>query len=108
MLFYASDLSRCVTGTALPVNGGHFFNAYSPDDAEHYLGLMRDQLKAADRLDDPDFEIIIALKARPSNELHDRVASLGVTGLLCAPWMMASSLEDRITAIEGFGSYFCA
>ncbi|MBA2608309.1 MAG: SDR family oxidoreductase [Actinobacteria bacterium] len=27
VLFYASDLSRCVTGTALPVNGGHFFNA---------------------------------------------------------------------------------
>jgi NAD(P)-dependent dehydrogenase (short-subunit alcohol dehydrogenase family) len=26
VLFYASDLSKCITGTALPVNGGHFMN----------------------------------------------------------------------------------
>jgi hypothetical protein len=69
---------------------------------------MRDQLQAADRLDDPAFEVIIALKARPTPELHDRVASLGATGLLCAPWMMATSLDDRVAAIEGFGKYFCS
>ncbi|MBA2608310.1 MAG: TIGR03619 family F420-dependent LLM class oxidoreductase [Actinobacteria bacterium] len=105
---YIGGHSERALARAARIGDGWIGNAYSPDDAEHYLGLMRDQLKAADRLDDPDFEIIIALKARPSNELHDRVASLGVTGLLCAPWLMASSLEDRITAIEGFGSYFCA
>jgi len=27
VLFYASDLSKCITGTSLPVNGGHFFNS---------------------------------------------------------------------------------
>lgn len=26
VLFFASDLSRCITGTSLPVNGGHFMN----------------------------------------------------------------------------------
>ncbi|MEY2398275.1 MAG: hypothetical protein QOJ00_1449 [Actinomycetota bacterium] len=26
VVFYASDLSKCVTGTSLPVNGGHFMN----------------------------------------------------------------------------------
>jgi NAD(P)-dependent dehydrogenase (short-subunit alcohol dehydrogenase family) len=26
VLFYACDLSKCITGTALPVNGGHFMN----------------------------------------------------------------------------------
>ena len=26
VLFYASDLSSCVTGTSLPVNSGHFMN----------------------------------------------------------------------------------
>ena len=26
VLFYASDLSKCITGTSLPVNSGHFMN----------------------------------------------------------------------------------
>ena len=26
VLFFASDLSKCITGTSLPVNGGHFMN----------------------------------------------------------------------------------
>lgn len=93
---------------AARIGDGWIGNAYSPDDAEHYLGLMRDQLKAADRFDDPNFESIIALKARPTHELHERVASLGATGLLCAPWMMAATLEDRIAAVDGFGQYFCS
>lgn len=104
---YIGGHSERALARAAAIGDGWIGNAYSPEDAEHYLGLMRDQLKAADRLDDPDFEVIIALKARPTPELHDQVASLGATGLLCAPWMMAEKLDDRIAAIDGFGKYFC-
>ena len=64
------------------------------------------QLEEAGRADDPDFEIIIALKSLPTPELHDRMETLGVTGLLCAPWMMSSELDGRIEAINQFGAYF--
>ena len=84
---------------------GWIGNAYMPDEAEHYVELMRDQLKAADRLDDPDFEIVIALKAMPSEELHDRFAKLGVTGLLCAPWMFKKTLPERLEAVAGYASF---
>lgn len=105
---YIGGHSERALSRAARLGDGWIGNAYSPDDAEHYLGLMRDQLKAADRLDDPNFEVIIALKARPTPELHDHVASLGATGLLCAPWMMAEKVEDRVAAIDGFGKYFCS
>ena len=49
----------------------------------------------------------IALKAMPTPELHDHMASLGATGLLCAPWVMASSVDERVAAIEGFAAEFC-
>jgi probable F420-dependent oxidoreductase len=104
---YIGGHSETALSRAARIGDGWIGNAYSPEEAEHYLGLMRDQLKAADRLDDPGFELIIALKARPTLELHDQVAALGATGLLCAPWMMAPDLAGRIAAIEGFGNYFC-
>jgi probable F420-dependent oxidoreductase len=103
---YLGGHSDRALARAARIGDGWIGNAYDPDEAEVMVGRMRDQLRAADRLDDPKFEIIIALKARPSNELHDHVASLGVTGLLCAPWMMASTLHDRVAAIEGFASRF--
>ena len=103
---YIGGHSPRALARAARLGDGWIGNAYTPEDADHYLGLMRDQLKAADRLDDPNFEIIIALQARPTPELHDHVASLGVTGLLCAPWMMASGLHDRIAAVDGFAQRF--
>ncbi|MEY2469315.1 MAG: hypothetical protein QOF21_2013 [Actinomycetota bacterium] len=102
---YIGGHSERALSRAARIGDGWIGNAYSPDEAEHYLGLMRDQLKAADRLDDPNFEVIIALKARPTPELHDHVASLGATGLLCAPWMMAEKLDDRVAAIDGFAKH---
>ena len=103
---YIGGHSPRALARAARIGDGWIGNAYTPDEAEHYVGLMRDQLKAHDRLDDPDFEMIIALKARPTADLHDHVASLGVTGLLCAPWMMASGLHDRIAAVEAFAKHF--
>jgi probable F420-dependent oxidoreductase len=84
---------------------GWIGNAYFPDEAEHHVGAMRDALKAADRLDDPNFEIIIALKDFPSDELHDRFAKLGVTGLLCAPWMFKKTLPERLEEVANYASF---
>ena len=104
---YIGGHSERALSRAARLGDGWIGNAYKPDEAEHYLGAMRAALESADRADDPNFEIIIALKARPTPELHDRVASLGVTGLLCAPWMMAADLDGRVAAVEGFGQHFC-
>jgi probable F420-dependent oxidoreductase len=104
---YIGGHSEIALSRAARVGNGWIGNAYKPEEAEHYLGLLRDQLKAADRLDDPDFEIVLALKAMPTPELHDHMAQQGVTGLLCAPWVMATSVEDRVAAIEEFAKSFC-
>ncbi len=87
---YIGGHSEIALSRAARVGDGWIGNAYKPEEAEHYVGMLRDQLKAADRLDDPDFEIILALKAMPTPELHDHMAQRGVTGLLCAPWVMAT------------------
>ncbi len=103
---YIGGHSEIALSRAARIGDGWIGNAYSPDEAEVMLGRMRGHLEHVDRADDPSFESIIALKARPTPELHDRMASLGATGLLCAPWMMAPDLEDRIGAIEGFAKHF--
>jgi hypothetical protein len=35
------------------------------------------------------------------------MAQRGATGLLCAPWVMATSVDERVAAIEEFGQAFC-
>ncbi|MEY2398276.1 MAG: hypothetical protein QOJ00_1450 [Actinomycetota bacterium] len=102
---YIGGHSERALARAAQRGDGWIGNAYTPDEAEHYVELMRDALKAADRLDDPTFEIIIALKAMPSEELHAKFASLGVTGLLCAPWMFKQTLPDRLEAVAGYASF---
>jgi probable F420-dependent oxidoreductase len=104
---YIGGHSDIALSRAARVGDGWIGNAYAPDEAEHYLGILRDHLKAADRLDDPDFEVIIGLMAMPSEELHDKAAAMGVTGLLCAPWIFAPSIDERPAAIEAFGAEFC-
>jgi probable F420-dependent oxidoreductase len=102
---YLGGHSEAALARAARVGDGWIGNAYTPDDAAAVVARMRNHLDAAGRAD-ADFEIIIGLLARPSRDLHDEIAGLGVTGLLCAPWMMASSLHDRVAAIDGFAQKF--
>ena len=104
---YIGGHSDIALSRAARVGDGWIGNAYSPDEAEHYVSRLRDHLKAADRLDDPDFEIVVGLMVMPSQELHDHAASIGITGLLCAPHAFAPSVEERPAAIEAFAAEFC-
>lgn len=104
---YIGGHSEIALSRAARVGDGWIGNAYSVEEAEHYVGLLRDQLKAADRLDDPDFEVILGLMAMPSHELHERAAKMGITGLLCAPHVFAPTPEARPDAIAAFGAEFC-
>lgn len=65
---------------------GWIGNAYTEEDAEHYLGRLKGFLKEAGREHDP-FEIIIGLYAEPTPALCEKWAAKGVTGILCVPWM---------------------
>jgi probable F420-dependent oxidoreductase len=104
---YIGGHSDIALSRAARVGDGWIGNAYAPDEAEHYLGILRGHLKAADRLDDPDFEVILGLMAMPSHELHEKAAAMGITGLLCAPYVFAPSPDERTNAIEAFGAEFC-
>jgi probable F420-dependent oxidoreductase len=103
---YMGGHSERALSRAARIGDGWIGNAYSEEEAEHVVGKLREHLRAADRVDDPNFEIIIGLMARPSDGLHERAASFGVTGLMCAPWMMAPTLHDRVGAIEAFAQRF--
>lgn len=94
---------------AARLGDGWMGNAYTPGDAEAKLAELRRALKEAGR--DGSFEIILALLAPPGLDLFKRFEDLGVTGMICAPWMVAdvtdkrygSPLEAKIAATHQFG-----
>lgn len=88
---------------AARIGDGWIGNAYTEDAAAGKLAALRRELAAAGR-DEAGFETILALKAMPSVELYRRWAGEGVTGTICAPWMMAEAPtpEARLAAIERF------
>jgi probable F420-dependent oxidoreductase len=84
---------------------------YPPDEAERRVGELQAHLRAAGR-DLDGFDITLSLLARDDLDLYRNVESLGVTGILHAPWMLATdgdgnhstTLADRVAAIERFGT----
>jgi len=82
---------------------GWIGNAYSEEDADHYLGLLEAELAAAGRADAP-FEIIIGLYVPPTREVVERWAARGVTGLLCMPWFLEARSDDSDVAGVQAGS----
>jgi probable F420-dependent oxidoreductase len=100
---------------------GWIGNAYTPEEAESHLSRLTAYRRAAGTLDHEDYEVIIGLMARPDVDLYRRFADLGVTGLLCAPWITsraqggggaAAAVADRTAAkaaaIEEFATRFVA
>ena len=69
---------------------GWIGNAYTEEDAEHYIGKLQGYRREYGRENEP-FEIIIGLYAAPTPDLCKKWEDKGVTGLLCVPWM---SMED--------------
>src|SRR5439155_182881 len=65
-------------------------------------GIVR-RIKQSIEPDRP-FEMILALWANIDADLVRRFADLGVTGLLCAPWMFAGTeeLSPRLDAVRRF------
>ncbi len=81
--------------------------AYTPDDARTYLGKMRGYLKEAGREGDP-FAIYLTLAALPDVGLYSEFGEMGVTDMVCAPWMLAggveSSLDAKLKAADEFAT----
>jgi probable F420-dependent oxidoreductase len=82
---------------------GWIGNAYSEEDAAHYLGKLKAELAAAGRADDP-FEIVIGLYAPPTPDVVKRWSDEGVTGLLCVPWFLEQRSDDRDVAGAQMGT----
>lgn len=82
---------------------------YKLDEAEEVVERLKESLARAKRGDEP-FEIILALWAHVDAELCQRFAELGVTGLLCAPWMFVreTDLTSRVDAVKRFGDEIIA
>ena len=54
-----------------------------------------DRLRAeAGRANEP-FEVIVALAAWPDKDLYARFEDLGVSGVMCAPWITKAVGKDR-------------
>ncbi len=77
---------------------GWIGNAYTPEQALELVGRVRSARQ------DPAFEVILSLLARPDADLFRRMEDAGVTGVLCAPWMRPGA-DDRVArraAVERF------
>jgi alkanesulfonate monooxygenase SsuD/methylene tetrahydromethanopterin reductase-like flavin-dependent oxidoreductase (luciferase family) len=80
--------------------------AYNLDDAWHYLGLIKDELKKAGRENDP-FDIYLSVAVKPQVEVYKRFEEAGVTDIICAPAMMAKP-EHRVAAVDRFAEEIVA
>ena len=92
---------------------GHLVEIAVPDEFEVMLANM-DKLRAdAGRSDEP-FEVIVALASMPDKDLYARFEELGVSGVMCAPWLTRSPAKDRYgydsnhvrTRMEAFAESF--
>jgi alkanesulfonate monooxygenase SsuD/methylene tetrahydromethanopterin reductase-like flavin-dependent oxidoreductase (luciferase family) len=73
--------------------------AYAWDDAVRYVHKLKELRREYGRDGEP-FEIMLALIEMPSVDLYRRAEGLGITAVMCAPWMGA---EDGYRAsIERF------
>jgi probable F420-dependent oxidoreductase len=77
-------------------------NAYSEEDAEHYIGILKKYLAEYGRQNDP-FEIIIGLYVAPTPDVLRKWEDKGVTGLLCVPWMSmdGGDFDKNVAEVQG-------
>ncbi|MEX1007723.1 MAG: LLM class F420-dependent oxidoreductase [Acidimicrobiia bacterium] len=78
--------SRPALRRAARLCDGWLGNAYPIEECERYVGLLQKELDEAGRAGEP-FEIILGVQAAPTPDVCERMAAIGVTGLMCVPWM---------------------
>jgi hypothetical protein len=66
---------------------GWMGNAYHYDDAKRLITKLNELRAKAGRTSEP-FEIIVAALDPPSVDTYRRFEDIGVTGIICVPWMM--------------------
>jgi probable F420-dependent oxidoreductase len=96
---------------AARIGDGWVGTLYSPEDAEAKVRELQGHLAAEGRADD-DFEIILSLLARDDVDRFRRFADLGVTGIIHAPWILATAddpgrlRQARLDAVERFAETY--
>lgn len=92
--------SKAALRRAVDLADGWIGVDYTEDAALEILGKINDLRKSRTK----PFDIILALWAKIDGDLCRRFADVGVTGLLCAPWMQVRSTElgPRIDAVKRF------
>jgi probable F420-dependent oxidoreductase len=100
---YLGGESDAALRRAAKLADGWIGGAYTTEAAAAILGRLRHHLAEAGRAGEP-FEVALALLARPEPDLYRRYEDMGVTAMMCAPWMSApdGSLAARIGEIERF------
>jgi probable F420-dependent oxidoreductase len=88
---------------AATLGDGWIGNAYAFDEAERRIGELKRHLAAAGRADAP-FEIVIGLYESPTPDVVARAEALGVTGLICLPWLVEAREDDSDVAGANAGT----
>ena len=84
---------------------GWIGNAYPWDQAQHYVGRLKELLAQQDR-DTSKFEIICGLYEMPTVAMYQRAEEeLGITGTMCMPWAMGKPV---VAAPGGFAEVAAA
>jgi probable F420-dependent oxidoreductase len=95
---------------------GWIGNAYPPEEALEHLERLNAARRAAGTLGRTDYEIIVGFLARPDVDLYRRMEDAGVTGTICARWMVgpgapsaehvnrAADLAAKRQAVEEFAT----
>jgi probable F420-dependent oxidoreductase len=90
---------------AAHVGDGWIANALTVERAEERLSEL-DRLRKDAGRDGQPFEVVAPILARPDGDLINRLAKLGVTGMIVAPWAPSrdyqSDLESKLHAIARF------
>ncbi|MCW2733412.1 MAG: F420-dependent oxidoreductase [Mycobacterium sp.] len=86
------------SGTAIAASDS-IGTAYAWDDAVPYVERLGALRREYERGDEP-FEIMLALMDVPSPDLYQRAEDLGVTAVMCAPWM--GTAEGESGEVERF------
>jgi probable F420-dependent oxidoreductase len=66
--------------------------AYAWDDAVHYVERLHALRREYGRADEP-FEIMLALMDIPTPDLYKRAEDIGITAVMCAPWMGTDGVD---------------
>lgn len=66
--------------------------AYAWDDAVHYVERLHALRREYGRADEP-FDIMLALMDIPTPDLYKRAEDIGITAVMCAPWMGADGVD---------------